>query len=77
MLAVALGAIPAALAMAATAGSQRTALRRLVSATTVPFPWPDIIAVTAVCLLVAAVTSATAAARLTATPPIELAGQQE
>ena len=77
VLAVALGAIPAALAMAATAVSQRTALLRLVSATTVPVPWPDIIGVTAVCLLVAAVTSAAAAARLTAMPPIELAGQRE
>jgi hypothetical protein len=30
-----------------------------------------------VCLLIAAVASAAAAARLTATPPIELAGQRE
>jgi putative ABC transport system permease protein len=77
VLAVVLGAIPAGLAMAATAGSQRTALLQLTSAMTVPVPWPDIIGVTAVCLLVAAGTSAAAAARLTATPPIELAGQQE
>jgi len=63
--------------MAATAGSQRMALVQLTSATPVPVPWPDIIGVAAVCLLVAAGTSAAAAARLTATPAIELAGQRE
>jgi len=74
---VVLGAVPAGLAMAATAWTQRAALLQLVSATTVPVPWPDIIGVTALCLLVAAATSAAAAARLTATTPIELAGQRE
>jgi putative ABC transport system permease protein len=77
VLAVALGAVPAGLAMVATAGSQRSVLLRLVPAVTVPVPWPDIAGVAMVCLLAAAGTSAAAAARLTATPPIELAGQRE
>jgi putative ABC transport system permease protein len=76
VLAVVLGAVPAGLAMAATVASQRATLLRLVSAVATPVPWPDLIGVTAACLLVAAVTSTAAAARLTATPPIELAGQR-
>ena len=77
VLAVVLGAIPAGLAMAATAWSQRSSLLQLVSAINIPLPWPDIIGVAMVCLLVAVASSAAVTARLTATPPVELLGQRE